>query len=475
MNIQVKVVFWFTFVGFLQRGISLLTTPIFTRVLSTEEYGIFNVFTAWMSTFAIIVTLNLHSGVINNAFTKTKYSHEKIVSTFQSLSLITSLVFFVLSLIFQKQLAILLNIPEILVFFLFLGFLFMEPYQNWLIYKRYQYDYKVSLVFTCIISLLTPIVSLISLLFFRDYRGEVRVISYVIVNTIIPGLIFYVINYKKDRTFYCKDLWNYAISFNLPLIPHYLSETILNQTDKIMINAYFGTSQTAIYSVANSAASIIQLFTSALNIAFVPWQYQKLKDQNYDTLAKAAYFVLIALATILLVMILFAPEVIMVLADSSYNDAIFLIPTLAASVFFNYMYQIFSRFEMYYERKIYTVIATFVAMVVNIGLNMLLMPIMGYIAAGYSTLIAHIIFCIMHFIFYKKVCHEFIPNKTVYNGKVIFIISFIVLLLSFILVLIYDYLFIRIGVLITLFIMAFLYRNHLIRLFKKYFMSGGRV
>lgn len=70
MNIQLKVVFWFTFVGFLQRGISLLTTPIFTRVLTTDEYGLFSVFTAWSSILAIVITLNLHMGVINNAFTK---------------------------------------------------------------------------------------------------------------------------------------------------------------------------------------------------------------------------------------------------------------------------------------------------------------------------------------------------------------------------------------------------------------------
>lgn len=60
---QVKASFWFVVCGFLQKAISLLTTPIFSRLLSTSDYGVFSVFTTWENIIIIIASLNLASGV----------------------------------------------------------------------------------------------------------------------------------------------------------------------------------------------------------------------------------------------------------------------------------------------------------------------------------------------------------------------------------------------------------------------------
>ena len=55
----VKASLWFTICSILQKGISFITVPIFTRMLSTEEYGIISLFGAWQSILAIFATLNL--------------------------------------------------------------------------------------------------------------------------------------------------------------------------------------------------------------------------------------------------------------------------------------------------------------------------------------------------------------------------------------------------------------------------------
>ena len=41
----------------------MITTPIFTRLLTTQEYGEFNVFNSWLSIVTVFVTLNLYNGV----------------------------------------------------------------------------------------------------------------------------------------------------------------------------------------------------------------------------------------------------------------------------------------------------------------------------------------------------------------------------------------------------------------------------
>lgn len=457
MSKQMKVVFWFTFVGFLQKGISVVTTPIFTRVLSTDDYGLFSVFNAYYTVIIIVVTLYLHMGAINNAFVKNSASNEKIVSSFQSLSLLSSSIWLVFALLFRERLANLMGLPELVVAFMFIGFAFYEPYNIWVIYKRYQFDYVHPVIMSVVVSILTPLVSVIAIMLTPGNQGVARIISYVCVNTIMPGLIMYISNYRKDHTFYDKGLWKYALTFNIPLLVHYLSETLLNQTDRIMINAFLGTSEAGIYSVAYSAASLFTIFSSALNTAFVPWTYQKLKEKEYRAIERMGYMVLIFLAVILSIMIMFAPEVVAILAGSKYTGAVYLIPTLSASVFFGYMYQLFSRIELYFEKKSYTVISTVTAAMVNIILNAWWIPIYGFTAAGYSTLVSHILFCFMHYFFFRKVSKECMDSDMIYDIKKLITIAAVVLAVTFTMTLLYDYIILRLpAVVIILAIMVIL-------------------
>lgn len=459
LNIQLKVVFWFTFVGFLQRGISIITTPIFTRVLTQDEYGMFSVFSAWFYILVIVCTLNIHMGAINNALTKMPSEKKRIIAAFQSVSLVVSCIFLFFAIVFLKQLSLWMNLPAIVILFMFVGFLFYEPYNDWLIYKRYQYDYKRPVLVSVIILIATPIVSILAIFLFKDARGEARIISFIVINVIIPGIIFYFINYKSDRVFYDKKLWTYALSFNIPLIPHFLSETILNQSDKIMIGSIVGTGDAGVYNIAYSAASLVLIFSSALNIAFVPWQYQKLRDKEYSKLARVSYAVMSSVGILLIFLILFSPEIIKILAGDSYIGAVDLVPILGISVYFNYIYQIFTRVELYYEKKIYTVIATLGATLLNIVLNYLWISQMGYIGAGYSTLIAHVFLCIIHFAFYKKICKDNNIKENFYKGSVILAISGTFIVCALAVIPLYNHLSIRIGIVIVIITLIYSFRK----------------
>ncbi|MDE5916568.1 MAG: hypothetical protein K2G62_00390, partial [Oscillospiraceae bacterium] len=89
MPIQMKASVWFLICSFLQKGISTITTPIFTRLLSTEEYGQYSVFNSWLSVVTIFVTLNLFYGVYTQGLVK--FSNERDVFSSSLLGLTTSL------------------------------------------------------------------------------------------------------------------------------------------------------------------------------------------------------------------------------------------------------------------------------------------------------------------------------------------------------------------------------------------------
>ena len=157
LSLQFKVVIWFTFCNFLQRGIATITIPIYTRVMSSDEYGLSSVYNAYFTVLVIICTLYLQSGVMNNVFTKYNTSQEKVVSVYQSLSLVTASIAFVLYLCFRPNIIRVLGLPESVVTAMFILFLFWPSYNYWLIYKRYRYEYVIPVIITVIISILTPI------------------------------------------------------------------------------------------------------------------------------------------------------------------------------------------------------------------------------------------------------------------------------------------------------------------------------
>ena len=82
-----KAAVWFTFCSFFQQGISLLTTPIFTRILSEADYGLVAVYNSWLSLLTVFCTLNLSGGVFNNGMIAYEKYRDKYVASMQGLSI----------------------------------------------------------------------------------------------------------------------------------------------------------------------------------------------------------------------------------------------------------------------------------------------------------------------------------------------------------------------------------------------------
>ena len=78
LPLPVKASLWFLICSFFQKGISVITTPIFTRLLSVEEYGKYGVFTSWENIINVFVSLNLCYGVYAQGLVKFDNDRKKI-------------------------------------------------------------------------------------------------------------------------------------------------------------------------------------------------------------------------------------------------------------------------------------------------------------------------------------------------------------------------------------------------------------
>ena len=170
-----------------------------------------------------------------------------------------------------------------------------------------------------------------------------------------------------------------------------------------MIDRMVGESEAGIYCLPYSVIMIMTLFSTALSQTISPWMYQKIKNKSIGDLDSVAYPSMIIIAVVNILLILFAPEIVRIFAPSEYYDAIWVIPPVAMSVFFMYVYDLFAKFAFYYEKTGYIMLASVVGAALNVLLNWIFINKYGYTAAGYTTLVCYVAYSIAHYIMMKIV------------------------------------------------------------------------
>lgn len=463
--IQAKAAAWFLICSFLQKGISLLTTPIFTRLLSTTEYGQFSVFQSWLGIVSVFVTLNLSAGVYTQGLVKFEEDRLRFSASFQGLGITLSLVWTGIYLCcheFWNRLFS-LNIEQMLAMLLMIWT--SSVFSLWATEQRVQYRYKHLVLLTLIVSVAKPIVGIVFVLY-SENKVFARILGLVLVELVGYAWLS-VVQIRRGKCFFSAKYWKYALRFNIPLIPHYLSQIVLNTSDRIMIANLVGDSEAGIYSLAYSISQIMTLFNTALMSTISPWIYQKIKNRRVKDIAGISYITLFLIAGVNLCLIAFAPEAVTFFASKEYYDAIWIIPPVAMSVFFIYCYDLFAKFEFYFEKSHYIAIASMSGAVLNVILNYIFIPVFGYYAAGYTTLICYLAYDIAHYLFMKKVCKENLNNVKIYELKILVTISAGFLIIGFLFMSVYHVPQIRYSMAATLLIIMIIKRTWIFENLKK--------
>ena len=98
------------------------------------------------------------------------------------------------------------------------------------------------------------------------------------------------------------------------------------------------------------------------------------------------------------------PEFITIVATEEYREGVYVVPPVVLSNYFIFLYSLFCNIEFAYDDSKSVMKATLFASILNIVLNLWFIPIFGYIAAGYTTLVSYIVLSIVHYYMYKKIC-----------------------------------------------------------------------
>lgn len=461
-----KAVFWYTIASIVSNAILFLVTPVYTRILTSYEYGIFSVYQSWQALISIIGVLALDR-CITVGFMKFENDRIGFLSSIQFLMTIIIILFIFLVCCFSEFFKILIGLPIYIIISMFCCALLNTSFLNWLWIKRYNYDYKKITIVTIFSTLVIQIIALFSIQYLSfGNRGETLVFSYVFAKLLIYGFIYLSV-FFNGKILYEIKYWKFALRYSIAIMPHALAQIILSSSDKIMIDKLCNRIDAAYYSIANSSSMVLMIIIMSISSAIQPWFFENIKLKKFDIIKRKINVCLLIYAGLILLSILTAPEIISVLAPPNYQTAIFAFPPLAVSAFFYGMYLCFANFEAYYEKPIYFSIATGVGAVLNIILNYILIPVFGFIAAGYSTFICYVVLTLLHFIFMIRIFSSRSINTNVIDYSFIVNLSIAILILSLFFLNFYAVVCIRYFILIILFIFCYLKRDILIRYIKK--------
>ena len=337
-------------------------------------------------------------------------------------------------------------------------------YGFWSAEQRVAYRYKKLVAITLFEALLQP-----SICVFLILKCEDKVTGLVVgiaIATLGSYFMLFITQIRRGKTLISKKVWCYALKLAIPLIPHYLSSVLLNNFDRIMIRGMIGDTQAGIYNLAYTISMCGTLINQALLQTITPWMFQKIKENQHRAIKGVAYPTLVLVAVVNILLILFAPEIIKIFAPASYYEAVWSIPPVAMSVYFMFMYNLFSNVEFYYEKPYYVSTATMIGAGLNILLNYYGIKMFGYIAASYTTLFCYMVFAILHYLFMQKICKSE-RIESIYDVKVLVIISMALLVVGGALTAAYNSFTLRLIVALVIVVVLFINRDYIKGMYNK--------
>ncbi len=406
-HIVAKAGIWYTVCNFLFRGMAVITTPIFTRLLTKTELGTFSNFSSWITILSVLTSFDLAQSVI-----RSKLEHEDDMDSYiwsiLSFSSVWTILVYLVVCLFPEFFTNLFQVDMKYIHMMFV-YLLVSPAYTMLITKhRAFYRYKTFVALTGIMTVSGTLLSLLMVILMDDKLAG-RIIGYYCPYIVISAVIYVllVIRGKKIKTEY----WKYACVICLPLVPHTLSLYLLSSSDKIIITNICGAEYTAIYSVAYSAYHIVTILFDSMNKAWAPWLLESLHLKKYDEIQKTSK-VYIGLFVVLIVgVLLVIPEIILILGGKQYMGAVYCLPPLITSCVFQFIYTMYVNIE-FYEKKTFGVsIATMIATGINIVLNLIFIPMNAehsYVVAAYTTLVGYVILFILHYFIVKRMKMDYV-------------------------------------------------------------------
>ena len=389
---------------FISRGMSIILVPIYTRILSTSDYGILDLLTITGTFVGMVISMELTQSVARfYSSEKDVYEKKKYFSTAFWIILATYTSSIIIALLLRNTInhALLGRDSQVNILVAGLVFIWSNGILTYLHnHFRWQLRSKEYAVLSVTSILLTASLGVILAYAFK--MGLFGLLVAMSLSNVICSIMC--IYLQKSEFIFSIDSVKFVemAKFSIPLIPSSISVMLSNYIDRFMINHYLSLDELGIYSLGFKLANIIALVIAGFQISLTPLVYTYHEDKNTPNSLAAIFRYFISASLIMYFCIVsFSQEILKVFTTEQFYSADAVIVFLIPSIILSSMY-IFTPGASIKKKTHIILLVNVLGAFVNFLLNSIFIPRYGLQGAAIATLLSALIVFVTNMWFSQK-------------------------------------------------------------------------
>jgi len=457
-------------------------TPFYTRIFTdTSDYGVVTELYAWMVVLLVILTYGMETGFFR--FVQEKENADKVYGTALISLLVSSLIFVIVVNIFIGPISVAMNYGNNYDYIrMFAGIVALDAFTA-IPFARLRMDNK-PLTFS-IIKIINVFVTLGLVIFllaiapgiyeknngwFRSVYNPDYKIGYIFAANLISSAVTLLLLLPvifKTTFYFDREIWKRMMIYSFPLLLAGLSGSINDAIDKILLRRIIGDEEglaiLGTYGAAYKIGVLMALFIQMFRFAAEPFFFERAKHtgakETYAFVMK--YFIIIMLIVFLGINLYIS--VFQYIVGINYREALVVVPLISMAYL---LYGVYINHSIWYkinDLTRYAVYITLIGAFITVVINVLFIPVYGYMASAWAHVACYGAMIIFSFIFAGR---HYRVNYEINKMMSYFVLAVAIVLFAYY----FDYSNIYTELIVnTLFILLFIayaqYRDKLITVF----------
>jgi O-antigen/teichoic acid export membrane protein len=430
----------------LPRAINVILVKLHTHTLSSDKYAENTLFFVYAAYLNALLTFGMETAFFR-FFTKEKEKGKVISTSFVSIFFVT-LIFLGFGFYYSQSISNYFGFADalylqILILVIVFDTLVVIPFAYLRVTNKPVKFAAIKILNICIYAFLNYYFLILlpksqlaggtEPIFIREFYEQHSLVIFIFISNLIASLVTFLILIPiilKFRFEFDKTLLKKMLVYGLPILVTSLAFVTNENLDKILLEKYLGKEQMGIYAACYKLGVFMVLFTMAFRLGAEPFFFNKAHDSNAkETYARImTWFTAIGTVFLLTIVVFIDFFASLLLGNKIYFQGLSIVPIiLFADLFLGISYNLAIWYKLT-DKTSYGMVFSLIAAAITILFNILFIPVIGYMASAWATLLAYGLIAILSYLYGKKYYPIPYENKKM---ALYIAVSFVLSVLSF--------------------------------------------
>lgn len=419
-NTLIKNTIIITIGKFCTKFLSFFLLPLYTAILTTEDFGIVDLFNTSVIFLIPLISLQIEAATFRYLIdARNSEKNEKIIissSTYFLLvmTIVLCIIYSIIQSILPSEYKIYLLLNMIAV--MWSGYLFQLVRG---IGKTIYYTIGSFIVGTG-----TIIFNILFLVILR--KGAMGMFASIFIANIL-GILYIILKIKLYRyvkfSLINKNSLKEMLRYSIPLIPNSFAWWAISVSDRLIVSRVLGVSANGVLSVSHKFPSLINTFYGLFHMAWTEHVTLYIDEDNgNEYITEIIIRVFKIFLAVLLGMLVLMPFIFPIIIKGDFSEAYKYIPIFCCATMFDVMAGLV---DPIYTAKFKTkslMSTTIVAGILNVFTHLVLIKYIGLFSAAFSSLVSYAFLVIYKYIDIQKYCRVRIPKRLICESLIMFFI-----------------------------------------------------